>query len=126
MRVTARIAQITNWLRVAHPTPFPVRVRWHSRILLDGDECDGVCWAERRDLICIELSRARNRRLGTAVDTLFHEWAHAMCVTYHHVERTRVFHHDEMWGIHLARLVRDFDEDGGCEDSRRYPTRHQP
>lgn len=79
------------------PTSKPVRVvRVRSRASDDGEHWYGDC-VDRGDNYLIRINRADP--VLVAIDTLIHEYAHAMA---DHVPSYRRCHHDSLWGVCYA------------------------
>lgn len=99
-----RLHQVAAWLRVEHSAKYPVDLRV-ERLTPPGKskeygDCNRI---GRRFLIRID-PRAD---WSTSLDTLFHEWAHALTWW---VEGS---HHSDEWGLAYARIYRDFYDLGG-------------
>lgn len=113
----ARVRQVEAWLREHYPPPQTTRVIWVDRIANDEDEGlrreeyergdHGVCYRYESGECRILLSR-RTLTISSAVETLLHEWAHALF--------KRPGHHDAFWRRY-GMIYRHFFEAGGWEDS---------
>jgi hypothetical protein len=114
---------LEEWLRENYPTPYPVEVRWSSKIAADRNEPSSVrrrgyfgeCyWVEGKTII--RLSKLRLRQVSFVVDTLQHEWAHAMTMPNSRVEKALESrgknheHPDEFW-LALGRIYRAWWDD---------------
>jgi len=106
-----RLRQIHNWLSEKYPTPFPTDLRC---IKCKGDN-GYASRVGRRLRITLNISTP----LYHLIDTLLHEYSH--CVTWKHssMERHTDMHSDE-WGLQLAKMYRDFYDQGGDMESREY------
>ena len=131
MRISLRrrVAQMTEWLRRNHPTPYPVVVRWTPKVASDpGDPPEtrkigdfAECYWQRPNIV-IRLSSRRCRAFSAASETLLHEWAHAQTMPNERVSRHPARSHEEHpdeWALAYGKLYRAWVDDGGCVESRR-------
>lgn len=111
-----RVRQIYNWLCANYPTPFKSKLMLapFSKKLKD---LQGFCYLDGK---CFIIMVNPKIPLYCMVDTLFHEYAHAMVWQRPRVENHRPEHCAE-WGIAYASLERGYHEGGGEKDTRTYP-----
>lgn len=115
-----RVAQVEAWLREHFPTPYPVIVRWSPRI---AGDCFGDCYWSSPNVV-VRLSGRRCRERAIAIETLLHEWAHAIVMPNERLHRqlkrcgALQEHPDEFW-IAYGRIYRLYYDLGGCEESQR-------
>lgn len=114
-RKADRLKQVAAWLRDTFPTPFPVYVRMVDRRQLPEQFGDTLRRGRR-----IRIRILGNLPWHTAVETLLHEWAHAVCWTFEHVESWKP-DHDDHWAVTYGRIYRHFYDLGGAEASRTWP-----
>lgn len=95
-----KFRRVLRWLRKEHPPHLPVRLRQVDRP--DMAKCDGHTWLDK-DAGVFRIEINRRRWYGTRLDTLIHEWAHAL--TWFGAE-TEIEDHGAEWGIAYARLYR--------------------
>ena len=109
-----RIGQIVRWLQARHPTPYPVTVRV-VRLPLEGRTYSfGDCvWRAKRFYIRVEARHP----LAVQVDTLLHEWAHAVAHPFAALWSSTP-DHGETWALAYGRIYRDFHDEGGAVASR--------
>ena len=110
---TERIRQIYRWLVATHPTPYPTRLRLVRGKKRRSDQ--GVTTLSRR---CLYIQIDIKYPLYSCIDTIIHEYAHAISWKHVSMEAHTPDHSDE-WGLAMARLCRDFD-DGGDVDSGNF------
>ncbi len=124
-----RVHQVARWLAAEFQTPYPVTVRCSKKIAAHrGDdwtirqtgyhgETERV---GRRIIIRIAVRPGINRY--SLMDTLIHEWAHAVTTRHDAIEGKRLDHgcHDDEWGLMYGKIYRRFYDDDGCEDSENY------
>ena len=106
-----RVAAVSEWLSKAYPTPYPVTVK-----LVPGLKDGKVA------LLGHSYRRGRKQFIdlraglswGILIETLVHEWAHAVHVPHERVEARRDLRpHDPLtgWGNTYAAIYSDlFDE----------------
>ncbi len=133
----ARVDQVLQWLEEFYPCAFTVRLAWLNKLKWESyasaEECRTLLASERRmgigavtykppgsAALEILLSRLAIRTRHEAIETLLHEWAHALVWTYREVDR--VEHRDE-WGLAYARIYSAYHDEHGCIDSRTYKWR---
>ena len=115
-----RLRQVEGWLRDHFLTPYPVKVVVaKSPNPFKKDRDYGECYRRgRRILIRIDGSLT----WYVAIETLIHEWAHAVSLKHDVLENKRVQGaHDSEWGINLARIYRAYYDEDGFLESRTYP-----
>jgi hypothetical protein len=115
-----RVSQLASWLRVN------VRVEHsHVEVLFcekiqdaDSGECLGMCdWPA--DGLCVIWIAWKGQNLTHMIDTLIHEWAHALegCEREDEEESG----HTKKWGELYATLWRTLHDENGLGASRSYP-----
>lgn len=114
--------QVEGWLREHFPTAYPVKVsfpRVNPRRVKNREW--GECYRRGKRMYIRIDSRLT---WHIAMDTLIHEWAHAISLKHESLESQRRFGvHDEEWGMNYARIYRAFFDEEGCIESRQYPER---
>lgn len=127
-----RIKQVEMWLNENFPTPYPVVVKWCPKIAADKHESAAVkrigyygeCGYSDRTIV-IRISSRKNRSIDSALDTLLHEWAHAVTMPNERVWRRLEKagnvqeHPDEFW-LMLGRIYRSWHDEGGWSDSKKF------
>lgn len=107
-----RLLQIERWLRANFRTPYPVSVHVLDEL---PKGVLGLCHQRRRR---IYIGIAKKKSLELQVESLFHEWAHAMSHRHANMERQRDHRpHDEEWGLALAKIYSKYHDEGGYEAS---------
>ncbi len=119
-----RILQISRWLAVTFPTPYPTMVRCVKKIAAErgsspmhkkmGD--DGYCVSEGQKII-IRIAVRRGVTRALLIDAIIHEWAHAVLMDE---DSDKIGRHDDAWGIMYARIYHRFIDDGGYRASEGY------
>jgi hypothetical protein len=119
-----RVLQIARWLTVTFPTPYPTTVRCVKKIAAlpgaspmhrqTGD--DGSCWVEYQKII-IRIAVRKGIHRPALIDTLIHEWAHAVLMKE---ESDKIGRHDDAWGVVYARIYHRYVDDGGFRASEDY------
>ncbi len=115
-----RVQQVAEWLRATFPTPYPTIVKTPKRIPLAKGESSaslgglGETYREDRQIVIRVAVRPGIPRY-VLVDTLLHEWGHAMTMRQSSIEDTRLAHgaHDEEWGLAYSRIYRRFIDEAG-------------
>ncbi|MBG95096.1 MAG: hypothetical protein CL793_07575 [Chloroflexi bacterium] len=135
-----RVYQTANWLQENFPCPMPVELRFvRAATLKPSERCFGWCEKRgRRARITIVFASAWPT--GLLIDTLAHEWAHAMLIqparweakaglTSAGRDRPReLFPHDPAFGVVYAGIheaLHDHDPPGTVE-SWSYPEKYRP
>jgi hypothetical protein len=127
-----RTRQMEVWLNQYFPTPYPVVVRWTKKIAADKNDSPqikkvgyyGECAYVKPNAV-IRISFRLNREVSIAVETLMHEWAHAVVMPNERVWRKREKvgasqdHPDEFW-LAMGRIYRAWYDEGGDEESRKF------
>jgi hypothetical protein len=124
-----RLQQVGAWLVATFPTPFPVEFRFPKRIAAHPNEEAMVRRSgyygdtERRGrkiIIRIAVRPSINR--FTMLDTLLHEFAHAVSTQHKKIEDRRLTHgsHDDVWALTYGKIYRRFYDEGGAEASSNY------
>jgi len=119
-----RILQISRWLAVTFPTPYPTTVRCVKKIAappgVKGVErrigCQGETYQDGRKIIIRIAVRRGIPRMST-VDTLLHEWAHALLADQ---EQEAIGGHDVAWGKAFGKIYHRYIDDGGYKASEDY------
>ena len=138
LTIRERTLQCERWLRANYPTPYPVVVRWVAKVPADpGDPPTsrargylGDCYWVRPNTV-IRLSRRRCRETWIAVETLMHEWAHAVVMPNDRVWKAQQRHgrceeHPDEFGLVANRIYRAWYDEGGALEasaSERAPRR---
>ena len=116
-----RAIQVTKWLRKTFPTPHPVTVRWATKLDNDWEDEDlmterekaggiyGMCFLKKRRF-CIVLSKKRCQTISDTIDTLLHEWAHAVTWRVSKMEYVRLSCHDDEFFLQWGRIYRRYLE----------------
>jgi hypothetical protein len=92
MTVDSRWRRTLAWLRREHPLGKRVRVR--RIVMKDQGDTDYVNH-------CFEINILKTQCLGLRMDTLLHEWAHAMTWFGNDADP-----HGSEWGLMYAKLYR--------------------
>ena len=129
LTVRKRLLQMETWLRAHFPTPYPVVVKWVPKIAAGRDEPAYIrrsghvaeCYWHKPNIV-IRLSTPLNRIRQVAVDSLMHEWSHAVTMPndrMHRLSSYRQEHPDE-WALVYGRIYRNWVDNGGSDESRSY------
>lgn len=112
-----RIKQLIKWLKHHYPTPQPTIVKWVDHLPLAPDEKVtyytrirgdyGICYRYTSGRCIILLSKRANTS-SVAVETLLHEWVHALI--------KKPGHHSRFW-IKYGKIYTHYYEQGGYEES---------
>jgi len=126
-----RLHQIHNWLRASFATPFPVKLRVVGKSELKAAPKSkmndlGDSWFDEKNKV-VQIRVGKWATQGDCIHTLIHEFAHAMTLTYPHIEqmRTELGGHDAVWGIAFSRVYAAFYDMGGATDSKLFPVRRE-
>lgn len=126
-----RIKQTEVWLNNNFPTPYPVIVKWASKIAAEPKAPKSVkdsghygdCSYLNSNIV-IRISLKTNRQISVAVETLLHEWAHA-CVMQNNRVWSRLSedaqleeHPNEFW-LAYGKIYREFYDYGGSIEAFR-------
>lgn len=125
--IKSRVREVRDWLESNFVTPYPVRVKWVRKISGDEGEPESVlesghygeCLWEYPNTV-IRLSVLQCDRVELAIETLLHEWAHAMVMPNARVwsvleKRGELEPHpDEFW-LAYGKLYRAWYDQGGWE-----------
>ena len=118
-----RLYQIRRWLSAVFRTPYPVALRCVKRIAPDNDNelVHGETYRWGRHIV-IRIAVRPGVILHNAVDSLLHEWAHAVSMRHDAIEEKRLNHgaHDDEWGLAYGKIYRRFYDEGGDQDSEAY------
>jgi Zn-dependent peptidase ImmA (M78 family) len=104
-----RLNKIHAYLTRKYVTPFPTTLIILGKTI-DKKVLGTTSKSKRRIYIAIDGTMEQSR----AIETLAHEYAHAMTWTYQSIEDVRP-HHCPEWGLAYARVYHDLWEDGGLE-----------
>jgi hypothetical protein len=104
-----RLHKIHAYLTRNYPTPFPTTLLVLSETV-DKKVLGSTSKSKRKIYIVVDGTMEQSR----AIETLAHEYAHAMTWTYQAIEDIRP-HHCAEWGLAYASIYRDLWEDGGLE-----------
>ena len=118
-----RLEQIARWMQCHFPAPCPIAVQYVDQIMsceqhgiFDHDTL-GTCILDedKKGGPRLVIAVADQKDLVLLVDTLMHEWAHAVTMAFTGYQKS--MHCDEYWISH-GRIYRAFYEEGGLEASR--------
>lgn len=104
------------WLVMHYPTIWPVRLRWVE----DLEDHWGSCTATHNSHFLIRL-RKRGMDPEIAVETLIHEWAHAMTMEFLHFGEKE--HHHAAFAVVCNEIEQHWQSRGGREAAERIPMR---
>ncbi len=106
-----RIRQIYEWLQFSYPTPYPTKLKLIRGTKPRSDQ-GYVVLNGRHLVIYIDMKYP----LHAAIDTVLHEYAHA--VAWKHASMDAyVADHSNEWGLAFANIYRDFNDEGGDVES---------
>jgi Zn-dependent peptidase ImmA (M78 family) len=120
MRKSDRIQQVTRWLSDRFPAPYPVEVRVTKmkmerdgrRSFLTFGDCQ---FSDRKFRIRIESRHV----LSVMIDTLLHEYAHAVAHPHRKLwDQTK--DHGPEFAIAWGKIYSAFQDEGGGDESRDY------
>ncbi len=121
-----RVLQIGRWLCATYDTPYPVTIRVVKKIAADPGEPKrirrtgyyGETWREGRQII-IRIAVRPGIRGGDAIDSLLHEFGHAVSMRHEKIEDKRLDHgaHDDEWALIWGKIYRRFYDEKGEEDA---------
>lgn len=104
-----RLQQVATGLQVKFPAPCACTVR----LVDDIPNCHGTCAFEAKDGVPhIEIQVEWSRDMTLMVDSLIHEWAHAL--TLPTLAPWQQQHCDEFW-LSMGRCYRWLHDDNGLE-----------
>ena len=109
-----RIRQIYGWLTFGYPTPYPTKLR-----LLRGTDPrsdQGYVMLKRR---CLVIHIDTKYPLHSCIDTILHEYSHAVAWKHASMDAYTSDHSDE-WGLAYAKIYRDFNDEGGHLESGEF------
>lgn len=110
-RKSERIRQIYEWLKFSYPTPYPTKLKLVRGTKPLSDQ--GYVMLKDRHLV---LHIDTKYPLHAAIDTVLHEYAHA--VAWKHASMDAyVADHSNEWGLAFAKIYRDFNDEGGDVES---------
>jgi len=106
-----RIRQIYRWLAFSYPTPYPTQLKLVRGKKRRSDQ--GWCFLRRRVLV---IHVDHKYPLYSCIDTLIHEYAHAMAWSHASLDAYE-FDHNDAWGLAYAKAYRNFNDEGGDRES---------
>ena len=122
-----RVKQVHKWLEDNFVTPYPVKVTWVKKVHAEENEPPAViksghygeCVWES-PYVLIRLSSTQCDRVELAIDTLLHEWAHAMVMANARVwssleKRGELEAHSNEFWLAYGKLYRAWYDEEGCE-----------
>ncbi len=118
--IRTRLRDIELWLKASFPTTYPVEVRVERIAAHDGRPVDGECYIGAPRKLRIRVSRDLERH--TAIETLLHEYAHAVTWPTPHAEshlrsqRVHADHSDAFW-LAFGQIYRAFFDGAGWKAS---------
>lgn len=127
-----RVRQTAQWLRHEFAPAFPVSVKWkvylpyatkdHDNLTKKDIETGYHGWIVRGPgrRFFLSLSLRACPTVSEAIETLLHEWAHAVAAKLQEQERTRISDHDDEFWLVYGRIYRAFHENDGWLESRKY------
>ncbi|MEE8384488.1 MAG: hypothetical protein V3S01_01040 [Dehalococcoidia bacterium] len=108
-----RLRQIHRWLKAGFKTGLQTKLQFRKLTWKEQGSCE-----QKGRVLVITINTATPTR-WQGIDTLIHEYAHAMSWKHVNVENERDLKHDEAWGVEYARLYTWFYDLGGAEASRK-------
>jgi hypothetical protein len=126
-----RVSQTAQWLTENFPPEYPVKVKWLSVVPIPKDIQEGLTKKELEEglyAVCskrgkrftITLSKRACFTRAQAVETLLHEWAHALCWKFASMEARRLSDHDDEFFLAWGRIYRAYHEYDGWKESKRF------
>ena len=113
--LVGRLHQVHRWLTTEYPTPHPTFLTLVRKDMRRVEEqVWGECYREGRRL---HIEVTINQPWGIAVDTLLHEYAHALVWPHAHLEDYQKDHGSE-WSLAYGRLYRKYNDEDGAEESQ--------
>ena len=109
-----RLKQIHCWLKASYPTPYPTRLKLIRGKMRRSDQ-GWVTLSGRFLVVRIDIKYP----LYSCIDTLLHEYAHAMAWGHASLDPYVAIHSDE-WGLAYAKSYRNFNDEGGDRESWEY------
>ena len=124
-----RLLQIVQWLKKEFPTSHPVTFRFAKKIAASADATPMQKrtgnWGEaslvgRKIIVRIVVRKGVLR--SQSIETLLHEWAHAVTFKSAKLEAQRpdLGYHDKEWALKFGQIYRKFIDEGGAEESKKY------
>lgn len=115
-----RVNQVLRWLEAEYPCGRKIDLKW-KKTLSGG----GKSWHADTDrngrVLHIRLSKRRNREWGVAIDTLLHEYAHAILWGVAGQETDDVSkHHPPAFWAQYGELADRWNHQGGDEEADEY------
>lgn len=115
-----RLRQVELWLASEFPTPVPTRVRVSP---IKGGLL-GICdRLKDRCNIRISPELVTDSLIGIAIETLFHEWSHALTMRLELLGHPKDEEHPDEGGIYNWRMLRSWHDEGGEADSAEFSPR---
>jgi len=109
-----RLKQIYRWLDDKYPTPYPTKLKL-VRGSKPRSDSGYVMLSKRKLIVYIDVKYP----LHFCIDTLLHEYGHA--ISWRHVSMDAYIpDHSDEWGVCFARIYRDFVDEGGDKESGNY------
>ena len=121
-----RLEQIGRWLCATFDTPYPVTIRVVKKIGADREESAHIrrvgYYGDTERIgrkIIVRIAVRPGIRLHDAIDSLLHEFAHAVSMRHDKIEDKRLDHgaHDDDWALTWGKIYRRFYDEKGCEAS---------
>ena len=109
-----RLRQIHRWLKASYPTPYPTKLTLIRGKKRRSDQ--GWVMLEKRVLV---IRIDTKYPLYCGIDTLLHEYAHAMAWNHASLDAYIAAHSDE-WGLAYAKAYRYFNDEGGELESGEF------
>lgn len=125
LNLTQRINQVFNWLKDNFTTPYPVMLVFPSELIDSSisDSWERSYYAEikmvDRNLVIYMSKKKCFKNWDTALETLLHEYAHALDWRSSRIQNDRR-HHGPEWGLYFAMLYEQFYDLGGSDESKEY------
>lgn len=115
-----RCRQVLRWLESEYPCGRKISIRWHPELRDKTGEWDAHTVRNGRALE-IHMSSRKCPTWTTAVDTLIHEYAHALLwgVSQQESSDESTHHPPEFWAAY-GRISDRFHHDHGAEESCEY------
>ena len=99
-----KLTKIIQRLQAGSPTLWPVHVRFDKPF--KKLKCWGVCNFRKKPTPHFEIDLAWDAPWVTILDTLMHEWAHAVSWTAVPKKGSGFSDHSALWGVSFAHVYR--------------------
>lgn len=109
-----RIRQIYSWLKFVYPTPYPTKLKLTRGKKRRSDQ--GYVMLKGRNLVIYIDTKYP---LHACIDTMLHEYAHAVAWKHASMDAYISAHSDE-WGLAYAKIYRNFNDEGGHMESGEF------